>query len=130
MVGVLRDGPRKKLKDAAAWWVRGGGEYDKVRADLRAFGATEEAIVKQLGPEEKDFHVWPENWPAVDAFLAVRTQWITGMNGPTALDYTRVRDGLAMAGIETTPELFQKLRILESAVLEALSKRAKTSATK
>lgn len=101
---------------------------DKAAEDARVFGATEESIAAAHGPAEKEFHVWPENWAAVQAFLAVRTQWVTGMNGPQALDYTRVRDGLAMAGIDATPELFQKLRVIEFAVLEALNAKAKTSA--
>lgn len=130
MVGVLGDGPRKKLADAAAWWVRGGGEFDQAREDLRAFGASDDAIDAQLGPEEKNFHVWPENWAAFQAFLDVNTQWITGMSGPTGLDYERVRAGLDMAGVQVTPELFQKLRILEAAVLNALSKKGSNTEKK
>lgn len=91
------------------------------------FGATAQSVEAAHGPDEKDFPVWPENWAAVNAFLAVQTQWITGMNGPTGLDYTRVRDGLALAGIEATPEIFHKLRVLESAVLEVLSNKGKES---
>ncbi len=61
----------------------------------------------------------------MQAFLAVQTQWITGMNGPTGLDYTRVRDGLAMAGIEVSKDLFQKIRVMESGVLSALAEKNK-----
>jgi hypothetical protein len=75
--------------------------------------------------------VWPENWPAVQAFLTVQTQWVVGMSGPTGLDYARVRDGLTMAGIEVSPALFQSLRVIELGVLEALAsaneKRTKRS---
>lgn len=79
----------------------------------------------QFGPKEEGFQVWPENWPAVEAFLAVQTQWSIGMAGPTGLDYTRVRAGLELAGMQVTPELFQKLRILESAALSALARKEK-----
>jgi hypothetical protein len=88
-------------------------------------GVPEAQIDAELGPKDEGFQVWPENWPALQAFLAVQTQWAIGMNGPTGLDYTRVRAGLELAGVETTPALFQKLRILESAALAALSKRTK-----
>jgi hypothetical protein len=91
-------------------------------------GASEASIEAVHGPEEKDFLVWPENWPAMQAFFTVQTQWSRGGMGDLAgLDYTRVRDGLGMAGIDVTPEIFQKLRIFESAVLEALAKKEKGS---
>ena len=48
------------------------------------------------------------------------------MAGYTGLDYTRVKAGLELAGVETTPALFGKLRIIESAVLEALAQKGKT----
>jgi Phage related hypothetical protein (DUF1799) len=122
--GSLGPGPRKKLSEAAAWWVRGGGEYDQARADLRAFGFAEEAIVEQLGPVENDCHLWPDNWAAWCAFLTVQTQWARGgMGEMTGLDYARVRVGLAMAGVKSTPELFSKLRIIESAALNLLNKK-------
>lgn len=70
--------------------------------------------------------MWPENWAAMEAFLSVQTQWSVGMGGPTGLDYTRVRAGLELAGVQVTPELFQQLRILESGALSALNKRNKS----
>ncbi len=130
MVGILGRGPRKKLKDAAAWWVRGGGEFDQAREDARVLGFTAESIEAVHGPEEKDFHVWAENWDAWGAFMAVQTQWSTGMSGYTGLDYTRVKAGLELAGVEATPELFGKLRIIESAVLEALAPKDKERTSK
>lgn len=60
----------------------------------------------------------------MQAFLAVQTQWTNGMSGPTGLDYTRVRDGLGMAGIEVTPELFQSLRLIETSALATFAQEA------
>lgn len=88
-------------------------------------GATEESIKEAHGDEEKDFLIWPENWEAVRAFLSVSSQWSVGVNGPTGLDYSRVRAGLEMAGIEVTPDLFGKLRVLESAALALMGGKAK-----
>jgi hypothetical protein len=121
----LRSG--KKLRAAGVHWARGGEEnLDAARADLRKFGAAEAEIDRMLGPAAPaDFEVWPDNWPAVEAFIAVQTQWATGMGGATGLDYARVRAGLAMAGIDVTPELFGQLRLLESGALEGLAKKAK-----
>lgn len=33
------------------------------------------------------YEVWPENMPAMRLFGSLSTQWRTGMNGPTGLDY-------------------------------------------
>jgi hypothetical protein len=118
-------GAAKKLVAAAQHWVRGGGEFDQARADLAQFGADEASIDAMLGPEEKDFGVWPENWDAMRAFLAVQTQWSTGMGGPTGLDYTRVRSGLELAGVPVTQELFSQLRTLEFAALDAMASNRK-----
>lgn len=60
----------------------------------------------------------------------MQTQWISGMAGPTGLDYARVRAGLELAGVTTTPELFDKLRTVELAVLEALAQKEKASTAK
>ena len=120
---VGRARPRKKLKEAAAYWVRGGDGYDQARADLRAFGASAEQIALQLGSEESPgFEIWPGNAAVFSAFLTVQTQWASGSAGPTGLDYTRVRDGLELAGIDLTPEIFTQLRLIEAGVLETLSK--------
>jgi len=125
LVGSQHHGPGKKLEQAAAYFARGGPELDKAREDLRQFGATEEEIDRQLGPEEDAFSVWPENWEALNAFLLMNTQWVVGMNGPTGLDYTRVKDGLSMAGVEMNPELFSKLRTLETAALNTWAKKGR-----
>ncbi len=78
-----------------------------------------------LGPRDGGFEVWEENWPALQAFLAVQTQWLRGMSGPTGLNYAGVRAGLDMAGIEVTRELFDQLRTMEAAALEEFAKLKK-----
>lgn len=71
--------------------------------------------------------IWPENADAVHAFDAVGTQWRTGMNGPTGLDYPavfatldRVRRDLDDAGRDA---LFADLQVMERAALREMSKR-------
>ena len=34
--------------------------------------------------------LWPDNWPALNLYLKVNSQWRTGFNGPVALDYNVV----------------------------------------
>ena len=94
---------------------------------MRKFGAAEAEIEAMLGDEQPDeYEVGPENWPAVQAFLCVQTQWSTGMGGPTGLDYARMQAGLGMAGVHVTAELFEQLRLIESGALEGMAKKAKT----
>jgi hypothetical protein len=38
-------------------------------------------------PPRKVYCLWPENVPAWDLWMACRTQWHHGFNGPTGLDY-------------------------------------------
>lgn len=63
--------------------------------------------------------------PAVTAFLAVDTQWRwvsrDGRSKATGLDYTACDAGLRRAGIETTPELWEELQIIELAARAALN---------
>lgn len=125
MVGSGGGRPTKKLSEAAAYWARGGHEFDQARADLKAW-ATPESIDQIYGPDDPNFEVWPENGEALCAFLNVQTQWVVGMSGPTGLDYTRVESGLRLAGIAATPELFEKLRTLERAALDALNNKPQT----
>lgn len=63
--------------------------------------------------------VWPELLEAVEVFGAIRTQWRTGMNGPTGLDYAAIPVALEMIGIERSAwaQMFEDLRVMESAAL-------------
>ena len=80
----------------------------------------------QLGLDTDD-GVWPDNIPAVAAFLAVATQWrmVAGDAGSTAigLDYAGARAGLDASGIAVTPDLWTGLRLVESGALSAMNER-------
>lgn len=80
--------------------------------------------------DDDDFAVWPENWDAVLAFLAVSTQWRTAPFGGgmapmqviyQGLDYTAVRSGLEGFGIAASPDLWRRLRIMEAAARNSLN---------
>ncbi len=71
------------------------------------------------------FEVWPENWPAVQMFLRLGTQWHVGMNGPTGLIYAALYPLLDRA--TTSPDewnqLFDDVQHLERAALQQLAKK-------
>lgn len=71
-----------------------------------------------------DCEVWEENWPAIELFLRVQTQWRTGMNGPVGLDYVAVAWVLKLVAEEATHRaLLEDLQIMESAVLAFIAKQ-------
>lgn len=74
--------------------------------------------------EPVEFEVWAENWPALDLFLRVQTQWrIGGMGGCFGLDYTAVEAAMRMIKADKTEELFDKIQVMEFAALPELNKK-------
>ena len=76
---------------------------------------------------EDDMEVWPENWPALELFSALGTQWRVGMAGATGLDYTAI---MAVMDLQNTaPEdrrgLFDDVRVMERAALQMMAEQAK-----
>ena len=69
--------------------------------------------------------VWPENLPAVNAFIALSTQWRVGMAGATGIDYTAVPTVLRLTGLPRAdwPDAFDGLRIMEAEALEIMRER-------
>ena len=80
------------------------------RADFEAEDATE---------------VWPENMPAINLFSQLSTQWRTGMNGPTGLDYNVLfvcLDRLKL-GDQDREWLFDDIRAIESEALQIIHRK-------
>ncbi|RIA44042.1 uncharacterized protein DUF1799 [Hephaestia caeni] len=82
------------------------------------------AALSDVGAEE--FGIWPENWPVVEAFLSIDTQWRTvplasGAVYWAGLDYTAVAAGLNFAGRTLTPAQWSGLQLMEAAARGALN---------
>jgi hypothetical protein len=96
---------------------------DHVADDLAAFGAPEAAAAyaQRTQAEDQAEHclVEPANWPALQAFLAVQSQFRR-----TGLRYEGVYWGLRMKGIRCTPDLFARLQLIEAGALAALAEHA------
>lgn len=83
-------------------------------------------LAQQEPPEPETFAVWPCNWPALQCFLGLATQWRYGAFGRTlGLDYAALPAFLQLRGIRRKewPELFARLQAMEMAVLPLLNKR-------
>lgn len=113
---------------AARAWAKGGrpDDIDELAADLARFGAPADVLV--LDALESERGIWPDNVPAITAFLAVDGQW-RSVPAPfggfilLGLDYAAVVAGLQMAGISATPEIWADLCVIEAAAKNALNGR-------
>jgi len=72
---------------------------------------------------DEDFCVWLENWPTVEMFLRVQTQWRTSMGGVIGLDYAAVAWVLKLYGIEDQRSLLEDLQVMEAAAMRVMNKQ-------
>ena len=78
--------------------------------------------------ETDPVEVYPENWPAVDVFIAMSTQWRVGMAGATGLEYLvlfRLLDR-RFGDSDEWDGVFEDIRVMESAALEQMRKETST----
>ncbi len=115
-------GQEKKLEDAARHWASGGApSNDEAIADLKAFGAPADVIAELEAQQPEHFEVWPENWPAVEMFLRLQTQWRHGFGGALGLDYVAARWLFDLYPPEDPRDLLEALQVMERAALAAFS---------
>lgn len=56
--------------------------------------------------------------------MLVNTQWrLTPVGGVIGLDYAAVRSAVCLAQLNVTPDMFDGLRVMEDAAVEALNKK-------
>lgn len=102
-----------------------------MRHALEAQGVDEAGIARELAK-------FPPAAPAMDLqaddegvsaglFLAMDTQWRTvGMTGVMqGLDYTAIEPTARLLGVETTPQTFLDLKVMEAAAVRTLAERRK-----
>lgn len=66
------------------------------------------------------FWLWPDNERTWGLWLAVQTQWVVGMSGPTGLAYAGVDVVLGHhAPLRQRRETFGELQVMERAALAA-----------
>jgi hypothetical protein len=77
-------------------------------------------------PEQpsEDFEVWEENWPVVEMFLRVQTQWRTTMNGVLGLDYGAVAWLFMMYEVNDQRALLEDLQVMEAAAMVTINSRS------
>jgi len=81
-----------------------------------------------MATEGEPFGVLPGNEACVVLFLSLATQWrMTPAGLPQGLDYAAVEPAMRLAGLMPTPELFEGLRVMEAAALQAVHELSGTS---
>ncbi len=70
------------------------------------------------------FEIWPENMAAVDLFMRCSSQWRMGPSGATGLDYTALFRLLDLYAITDPRDTFERVQIMEFAVLRKLNEKA------
>lgn len=122
---------------AARAWAAGTLAADRHKepealADARRWGFDEAALaglLEELGGAVEDFAVWAANVPAVNAFLAVASQWRTALEPVeggfrtfwVGLDYAGAKVALDNLEIAMTPRIWADLAVLEDAARAALN---------
>jgi Phage related hypothetical protein (DUF1799) len=98
---------------------------DEIAADAAFWGIDPALLAEAEGDEGEG--VWPENLPAVAAFIAVATQWrvvgrADGAMRTTGLDYAGVRAALDALDVTVTPGLWSDVQMIEAGALAGLNK--------
>ncbi len=88
-------------------------------------GAPAELIAQLAPPVEKDFRVFPENWPAIEMFMRLQTQWvIAGMGTVVGLNYQSVDFLFTIYEVKNKRELFEDIKHIELGALAVLKENA------
>lgn len=80
-------------------------------------GADVAEQIRASRPPPAAFEVHEDNWPVVEVFTAMDTQWRYAYGHPTGLDYGVLEKVASYLGREDGPELFQGLRVMEAEAL-------------
>ena len=65
---------------------------------------------------------WPENWPVLRLFDAMRTQWRVGFSGAYGMDYNTLPVVMDMLSIDDRQWVFEGLRVMEDEALKEMHK--------
>jgi len=93
-----------------------------VKDETEAVAAIFGFVLPERPPDH--FEVFEENWPVVEMFLRLQTQWRTTMNGVLGLDYQAVAWLLRLYEVEDPRALLEDLQVMEAAALLTINDRS------
>lgn len=117
---------KKKLEGAVRHWLTSGVK-DESANDLKAFGAPPEVIAAKEAELNAPYEVFEENWPVVEMFLRLQTQWnVAPMGGILGLNYQSVEFAFRIYKIDDEKKIFEGLQVMEAEAKRAMNEeRAK-----
>lgn len=111
---------RGKLRAVAAAWAKGRLAAPADDAATQAAAAAIAEIEARRRGASGTPEIGPDEVDAVSLFLRLGSQWrYAPTGGRLGLDYAAVPPTAAMLGMTVTPALFDDLRTMEHAALEA-----------
>ena len=83
-------------------------------------------IDKQRAKSDPEaFEVWEENWPAIEMFLRIQTQWVfAGMGSIVGLNYQSLEFLFRIYEVKNPVELLEEIQEIERGVLDVLKREA------
>lgn len=111
-------GEAGKLKWAGEAWATGRLSPPDVTDDATRWGL-DPALFD--APEEDG--LWEIHAAALNAFLAISTQWRMADQWAIGLDYAGARAGLRMAGIKVSPKIWAEVQVIEAGAIKALNRK-------
>lgn len=87
---------------------------------MARFGADDETISALRDADAEAFGIDPDCWDSFRLFLDLDTQWRQAEGIPVGLDYGAVPAVLRLQRLRPWPGLFEDLRVMERALLDAL----------
>ncbi|QPI66199.1 DUF1799 domain-containing protein [Vreelandella venusta] len=124
--GRAKPGRRKKLSGAGQWWASGPAPKDQRKKDADRWGLKD----ADVDDASQHFEVWQEHWPALELFLAMRTQWrvAVGMSGGQRLgiDYTSLygHPKYARLDYDEQDKLLTQIQHIEAGALAAFNEQS------
>lgn len=78
-----------------------------------------------MDEDDGDFYVHPDNWPIVETFCRLSTQWRVGpMGGVIGLDYLGVKTVMDLTQpADQHKIMFESIQIMERVALEVLNSK-------
>lgn len=89
---------------------------------MAAFGAPVE-IIETVESQKTDFEVFEDNWPAVEMFIRLQTQWQVIPGGWVGLNYQSLEFLLKIHKLANKAEIVESIQIMEAAALQILNER-------
>lgn len=75
--------------------------------------------------ELPEVYLWPENVDVWRFFQGCGTQWLSGVGGPTGLNYPGIETDMRLSGVKKSlrRDWFAKIKVMERAMLSAWSEK-------